>query len=550
MNTAMKKYTVLAILASMCGVPALAQNALPSRTLTIEGSFNPQATQAGKIMPVPDKPRLKPQDTKVSYLTDTPSETTRLRQPMAVFSTVSDDVEPETYQGVVRFGYGLRNLHDGILDFGWRMSDRDFLKVAGQMDGWSSEPDGDWRSNMFNTGLKVDYKHRFDSFEVGADAGYSHTSFNYRPGEMMDSAMMAASMLTQRINRADVSLNAEGRSGDVSWNASVTGLWLLHDHLIMDNVAGDDRKESQLRSDFALSMPMLDGTAGVDVSFRRLSYDWSTKSGKNYVNSSSLAVSPFWSGSISDMDLYLGMNLNLHTRIGHRFLASPMARMTYHLRDDFSVLAGLTGGLIENDIRALESISPYFSNEEQIKDGYTLVNMSAGVQYEQGTWLTLTGNMGYRRTLDEVFQVAKSGKLVTSALKQQNSNVLYVKINADMQFTDRTQVRFDFTYNNYMGQYPGRKMELKPAFDMSLYSRAGIAKGLDAMLTYRLMLFNWIDGVAMPSVNDLALTLDYDLNKDLSLYVTANKLAGGNYYYYAGYRALEPAFILGATYRF
>ena len=54
----------------------------------------------------------------------------------------------------------------------------------------------------------------------------------------------------------------------------------------------------------------------------------------------------------------------------------------------------------------------------------------------------------------------------------------------------------------------------------------------------------------MPTVNDLALTLDYDIMDNLSVYVTGNRLAGGNYYYYAGYRAIRPSLVLGATYRF
>ena len=54
----------------------------------------------------------------------------------------------------------------------------------------------------------------------------------------------------------------------------------------------------------------------------------------------------------------------------------------------------------------------------------------------------------------------------------------------------------------------------------------------------------------MPSVNDLAVLAYYDLTEKLSFYATLRQLLGGNYYYYAGYRALKPSFMLGATYRF
>jgi hypothetical protein len=74
--------------------------------------------------------------------------------------------------------------------------------------------------------------------------------------------------------------------------------------------------------------------------------------------------------------------------------------------------------------------------------------------------------------------------------------------------------------------------------------------GLDLMLSYKLKAFHRVNGEAMPTVNDLALTLDYDIMDNLSVYVTGNRLAGGNYYYYAGYRAIRPSLVLGATYRF
>jgi hypothetical protein len=64
------------------------------------------------------------------------------------------------------------------------------------------------------------------------------------------------------------------------------------------------------------------------------------------------------------------------------------------------------------------------------------------------------------------------------------------------------------------------------------------------------MLFGKVDGARMPMVNDVALTLDYDFRPNLSFYLTGNRLAGGNYYYYAGYRAIKPSVLAGLTYRF
>ena len=119
-----------------------------------------------------------------------------------------------------------------------------------------------------------------------------------------------------------------------------------------------------------------------------------------------------------------------------------------------------------------------------------------------------------------------------------------------MQFADRAQVKMDLTCNGYTGKYSDGILALKPVLEGSLFGKVNIIPGLDAMLTYRAMVFGKVDGNRMPMINDLALTFDYDFRPNLSFYLTGNRLAGGNYYYYAGYRAIKPSVLVGATYRF
>ena len=201
-------------------------------------------------------------------------------------------------------------------------------------------------------------------------------------------------------------------------------------------------------------------------------------------------------------------------------------------------------------MRTLAGISPYWTEAERIRDGYELMNASAGVSYSQGTWLTLSLKGGYSHTIDELFQVAHDSLIISSMLKQEGCDVFYARLDADMQFADRAQVRMDLTCNGYTGKYTPGVLALKPVIDASLFGKVNIIPGLDAMLTYRAMSFSKIAGTRMPMVNDVALTVDYDFRPNLSLYVTGNRLAGGNYYYYAGYRAIKPSVLVGATYRF
>ena len=148
-----------------------AQNeVLPSRSLTIEGAYNPSMSDQGKIMPVPERPQTQRQAATVSYRTEANPHKGYDRTPMGVFGEQSDDVKESSYYGLVRLGYGLRNVSDGLLDAGWRITDRDLLTISGLMDGWSTKPDGQWKSKMFNGDLKAEYSHRFDSLAIGLSA--------------------------------------------------------------------------------------------------------------------------------------------------------------------------------------------------------------------------------------------------------------------------------------------------------------------------------------------------------------------------------------------
>ena len=53
----MKRYSVSALLSIACAMTVQAQtnNELPSRSMTVEGDYNPVFTEAAKIMPSPRK---------------------------------------------------------------------------------------------------------------------------------------------------------------------------------------------------------------------------------------------------------------------------------------------------------------------------------------------------------------------------------------------------------------------------------------------------------------------------------------------------------------
>lgn len=552
MIAVMKRYITLAVTAVFCWSAASAQQeSLPSRSMTIEGAYNPTMTSTDKILPVPERTASEHKAAPVSYLTDAnPMPAQQMeRAPMGAFSESSDDIIPARYSGLIRFGYGLRNSHDGLADFDWRISDRDELKVSGMMDAWASKPSGNWKSRMFNADLGAVYTHRFDAFSVSVDGAIGHSHFNYRPGAYLDSVKKAKDSLLQGVFRAQAGLSFSGTVDDVEWYFGTAMQWLTRDGLKIGGVSTTN-KERLLRIEGGVVMPFMSGIGGVDYRQKTAMYDWKGLYGSKYTGFTTLTLSPYWKQSWGSLDARLGVNLDIRTKAGYKVLLSPMATATYSVSDRVKLFADLTGGLLDNSMRTLSAVSPYWSEQERIRDGYTLADLSVGASYTEGTWLTLSAKGGYRHTIDDLFQTVSDSLIVSSCLVQQGSDVFYARLDADMLVRDRFEARMDLTLNGYAGKYREGSLAFKPVVDASLFGKANIMPHLDAMLTYRLMTFSKVGGKRMNAVNDLALTVDYDFRPDLSFYLTANRLVGGDYYYYAGYRALKPAVLLGATYRF
>ena len=60
--TVMKRYILPVMMTVICWSGLKAQDdVLPSRSLTIEGAYNPSMSEQGKIMPVPQRPETQRQ---------------------------------------------------------------------------------------------------------------------------------------------------------------------------------------------------------------------------------------------------------------------------------------------------------------------------------------------------------------------------------------------------------------------------------------------------------------------------------------------------------
>lgn len=537
------------VVASFVGVMAQ-QDALPSRTLTIEGSYNPTVTEAGKMMPAPEKTRTVKTPESVSYLTSPNSFEGLSRSPMEVLATESDTVERERYTAIARLGYGLPNLHDGLLDIGWNMTQADRLRLSATTNGWNSVTQEEWRSKMFKSRVGAQYNHQFENALLGVGADWGFSRFNYMQGTMMSDDQLAASNLSMNTNQGSVSFFLRSDSTDcISFYLGGTLEWLGRSGFSLNGVEPTN-KERLVRIQAGVSKELANGELRLDYNQKSVTYDWTGLYGAIYKGFTEFTLSPSWHYVGDGIKAQVGANVDIRTSAGKALLLSPQMGLDYELGSSLDLILRMTGGVEEYDMRTLASVSPYWSEEHRIKDGYKMVDICAGLNYSPLEWLAVQGKAGYSHTIDGLFQTKRDSLIVTSNLLQHNMDQLYVGINADMQFSDRTMLRMDFTYNHYLGRYERGILELKPILDANLFGKFNVAGMVDVMLSYRMMAFGSIEGSRMPMVNDLSLTGSYNLDSHWSCYATLKQIMGGDYYYYAGYRALKPGFLLGAIYRF
>lgn len=553
-----RRYIPFVMLAAM-SMPAMAQGTtnIDSRSMTIEGEYRPTVTQAYKIAAEPAPFEPVKQKTAVSYLNDPVSYPFGSNRSLDVLSETSDSLYRNRWWGIASLGYGLRNLADANLDAGFDLTKNSQLRLQGNMGGWNSVTLNDWRSRMRAGDLNASYSFTGEKLNIGVDAGYEGDRHNYMPGRKMTSAISENSNLFEKDKTLHLGAQVGVSINDVNVNADASVVSTSRKGLV---VGGKETVSSEnvMRVNTEASFPWRDNVLGIEVNWKGVVQDRTAVNGDQYRNTNTVSLVPYWSWYRWRIEAKLGMNIDFRMNQHYNFLISPQATAIVRFRDDLNFFTSVTGGNVDYDMYHLNGISPYWTDEARIEDGYKLIDMCGGIFYHPDTWVSVSLRTGFRSTLGELFQVRCDSTVVSSILKQENSNVFYAGIATDMTISNYAQFRGEFEYNFYKGKYIGDKMALKPLFDASAYLTVKPIDRLDVTASYRLMYFNVVRNRRMQTVNDLTLRADYRLNlpaipsylRTMSVFVDGEHLLGSDFYYWAGYPCVKPGFMLGAAYRF
>lgn len=545
----MRKDILLTFFICMLTIPASAQDELNSRSMTIEGTYNPQITEASKITPVPEKNSIRTNSNSVTYITEGKEYNKFSRKPMNTFSGADSTSVLGKYYGTVKFGYGLRNNVDGLVDFNWNPTEKDRISINGSLYGWNTEMNNNWHSKLYSTYWKADYSHSFENLVLNVYGDFGREAFNYMPGLMMDPDSISINDLDQGVTKGSIVTEIHSVEGkDLNYNMMIGWYGLKS---IGINESERKNRENILRIEGTASIPYSEGRLGVAYRQKSTFYNWEnwTRSSK-YMTFTTISLSPYWRLSNEEMEFNIGVNFDVRNRLGNKLMASPDLWFKYKPTTDVTLYGQLKGGILDNEVRHLYALSPYWSENSQIRDGYTFADLSVGLKYVASASVQMFMQGGMKYSKDELFQMTSNNYVVTSRICQDKATLLYFKMGSDMSFLGKYDLNFDILLADWNTKNLNTSLILKPWFDMNLNARANIYGPLDANLKYNVSVFEKSNGFRLPMVNNLAIGLDYDLKDNVSLFADFRNVLNQNFYYYAGYRALKFSFMLGASISF
>ncbi len=548
----MNKYISLAVIALTCSLPIMAQEySLQSRSLTVEGSYNPNTGHAGKMMPIPD--RLMPERSakiETVYITDSMPPVQHYRKSMTVFSESSNDVVYNPLSGFISLGYGARNVLEGDAYLAWRMSDRDILESDACLDGFNSEVMDGWKSHRFAGDIRLNYTHFFDELIIGATAEGGYSSRNFREG--IGQRKMGSDSLNQQTNHSKMGVYVKSvPKNRIQWNAGASYQDLGRRGLILGDLIPFN-EEGIVRIQGDLSVPFQGGIASLGYRQKTVAYRWTGMSGCQYEDFSTFTAIPSWSRNWDRLKISLGVSLDARTARGNAFMFSPKASLEYKVNEVLTLMTKANGGLIDNSALQLADISPYWAEaDDQMRDGYVIADLSAGLTLNAGGLFNLNAWAGYRDTYKDVFQVPDyEGQVVTSVLRQHDSYVFYA--HTDMSFVPDSRFAIQAWADgcSWVGKYGGGLLAYKPVMEVGLFTRMGITQSANASIGYRFVEFSKVGDTRINPVNDLTLRLDWDINDHWATYIKGGHLLGGDWECMAGYPEIGAFGLAGVKYTF
>lgn len=538
----------------------MAQNTQPkdstmNRTVVVEQEYNPDIMDASKVnvLPKVEEPTVSKKD--VEYATTFFPATSIPIDMMKPY--VGTEVQPGSYPGYIRAGYGNYGNLDLLANYLFRLSDKDKLNIRFQMDGMDGKltmpgQEEKWKAYYYRTRANVDYTHQFNKVDFNVAANFGLSNFNLalnQPGK-------------QKFTSGDfhLGLKSTDENYPVQFSAE-TNLMMYNRQNNNTLLFSDAVGETQVHTKGLVSGAISDEQSiNIGLDMRNLIYGDNLKLPEDhqvYENRTALVLNPYYKLESDNWNLHVGANVDFSFGSGKSFRASPDIVAQYIFSDSYVLYAKATGGKMVNDFRRLENISPYALPVSGIVDTYEQLNAALGFKMSPypGFWFNLYG--GYQDLKDDYFEF-ESGEAIPSAdgelryldLGFSNANNFYAGMKISYEYKDIIALSAAGTYRNWDAK-ADYALYLKPACEINFNVDFRPIKGLDINLGYDYIGRSEVEGIEKAAaVSNLHAGAGYNVFKGVSVYARINNILNKKYQYYLGYPTEGLNFLGGLSFRF
>lgn len=547
----MKRIETLFVMLGMAAVPLFAQqenNSLPARSLTIEGIYNADVTDARKIMPVPMKPDVSVSSAPVEYAMEGRPFMGYMRSPLDAPDNPSDG--GAGYTGLISFGYGMCGNIDALVNAGIGVGDDGLLKINGTLTGWNTKIN-DWNSKLYEGAFNLSYIHTLSEntvVDLNGNIGYEYVNFRPNGDSGRDNGrnIMSAGL--------DAGIRSAFSSG-IYYNARAGWYINTDDNVTMRPFTA---KESLFRLNGMIGYDLSDAVAvRLNLRMKSALYDWRHRYGISsaFSNYSTVSVRPEFVWQNKDISAVAGMDATLRTQFSPTVRVAPYVRFMYKSSAKFALLADVTGGAEEYDMRRLYEISPYWSDGAQTLDGYVRMDASLGGVWNALPELELSLRGGYRNLADHLFQKMQMIDVFSSRMVQSDAKSAFLEFAGRYVRSDRFKTGVTVRYSEWNADNDDMMiLQMLPQLDARLSMDAQISERLWVNAEYRFALMTEVSNEAgrmrLPEVNDLNVGIDCHVQDNLDISLRCTNLFGSEHYRFAGYVNQGAALTASLLFRF
>lgn len=434
-----------------------------NNVVEVEDIYKPTLRDADPISVLPEVETTTTKHYNVDYAITSHPATTYTFQPTAVEqSDVTQKGAPRRYLSLGGGTNGLFNLRTAL---GARLTPRDQVDFDFALGGYNADaecaldPNGsDWKSRYYRTRGLLRYAHQLNtSATLSVQADLENHAFNYSPESWI--THMSTDKQRNVLGGVEARLTPWCVTSSLGDATEARGLFVgatvayrFYNQTYPSSCFSTDEKceEMQLAGELSLAY-RFNSThqLGVGVEATQTEYNFDA-----FDNQTVLQVQPYYDLIGERFNLHLGANLGLIRGVNDDFSVAPQVRISYLLSSETRLFAEATGGIVRNDFRHLQSLTPYWRLTDeiallpQLQDQVDQVRALVGMESSLMRDLHITISGGYDHS-DNRAELLYDGRMFTA-----EGTRFHAEAALRYDLRDLLHLRLSGTWNHWTSDAP------------------------------------------------------------------------------------------------